>query len=91
MHNECHVQSPSIAMITDLAGAAGEMANPEDIELGDMDEDEQEDAGDDLQVKQKAVPDAVFGASGLQPQADDAAADTGPLGAMKRLKKRRTS
>ena len=78
-------------MFTDLSGAAGEMTNPEDIELGDMDEDEKGNAGDDLQVKQKAVPDAVFGASGLQPRADDAAADIGPQGAMERLKKRRTT
>lgn len=77
-----------------LRCAAGEMANPEDIELGDMDAEEQVvDAADDLQVEQKAVPDAVFGASGIQPRADgaaaDTAADTEPQGALERLKKRR--
>ena len=74
-----------------LLCGAGEMANPEDIELGDMEAEEQVvEAADDLQVEQKAVPDAVFGASGIQPQADAAAADTEPHGALERLKKRRT-
>ena len=72
--------------------AAGEMANPEDIELGDGDEmeedgDEGADAGEGLQVKQKAVPDAVFGASGLQASAGS---EDEPQGARERLKKRRT-
>lgn len=66
-------------------------ANRDDIELPEeSDSDEDKDADDKVEIKQKDVPDAVFGGlASKRKESEDDKADESRLGALERIKRQR--
>ncbi|KAL2653618.1 hypothetical protein R1flu_021746 [Riccia fluitans] len=71
--------------------ATRRVVNPEEIELGEEDGEEEVEEGDKLDIAQKTVPDAVYGelASKVKDREKREADTEEPLGALARLKRQK--
>ena len=81
----------------EIQGSAGEVKNPDEIELGEEDEEEVEES-ENIEVTQKKVPDAVYGdlaeAAKKLLQNDEGGKQRSresdePMGALERFKRQR--